>query len=180
MTEPIAIIRPGPTFYDDLIEALRKRKDELGLSNEFLDEWSGRAQGYWTHVLGPSRHKALSMSAFSDLAAMFGFRLELVLDMDAVRKMEAHWEKREGNYRSKAYRFVPARLSTTILDRAKPMILGALSKSGASKGGKARAAKLSKQRRSQIARKAARARWRAKSARGTPSTETCDRQSAQS
>ena len=38
----------------------------------------------------------------------------------------------------------------------------ALSKLGASKGGKARAAKLSKKRRSQIAKKAARARWGSK------------------
>lgn len=38
----------------------------------------------------------------------------------------------------------------------------ALSKLGASKGGKARAAKLSKKRRSEIAKKAARARWETK------------------
>ena len=38
----------------------------------------------------------------------------------------------------------------------------ALSKLGASKGGKARAAKLSKKRRSQIAKKAATARWKPK------------------
>ena len=40
----------------------------------------------------------------------------------------------------------------------------ALSKLGASKGGKARAKKLSKKRRSQIAKKAAQARWRKKPA----------------
>ncbi len=38
----------------------------------------------------------------------------------------------------------------------------ALSKLGASKGGKARAQKLSKERRSEIAKKAAQARWRQK------------------
>lgn len=38
----------------------------------------------------------------------------------------------------------------------------ALSKLGASKGGKARAKKLSKKRRSEIAKKAAQARWRSK------------------
>ena len=38
----------------------------------------------------------------------------------------------------------------------------ALSKLGASKGGKARAKKLSKKRRSEIAKKAARARWKRK------------------
>jgi len=38
----------------------------------------------------------------------------------------------------------------------------ALSKLGASKGGKARAKKLSKKRRSEIAKKAARVRWRQK------------------
>ncbi len=47
------------------------------------------------------------------------------------------------------------------LDTRNPAAV-ALSKLGASKGGKARAAKLSKKRRSEIAKKAARARWKTK------------------
>ena len=42
----------------------------------------------------------------------------------------------------------------------------ALSKLGASKGGKARAKKLSKKRRSEIAKKAANTRWRSKHTKG--------------
>jgi len=44
----------------------------------------------------------------------------------------------------------------------------ALSKLGASKGGKARAASLTKTRRAEIAKKAARARWATRKAKGRP------------
>lgn len=170
LTAPIAIIRPGSEFYDQIIEALRARQNELGLRYAFMDEWSGRAQGYWTHVLGPSRRKALSLSALSDLAAMFGFQVHFVLDMDAVRKMEAHWEKRQGNFRSKQYRFTAAQLSKDVVKRARPLVFKGFGQIGgnvranvlspkhveaiARKGGRARARKMTKKQRRESARKA--------------------------
>jgi hypothetical protein len=48
---------------DDLIEALRARKDEIGLSNAVLEELAGMAAGHVDKVLGhraPAAHRFIS------------------------------------------------------------------------------------------------------------------------
>lgn len=160
MSQPVKIIRSGPQFYAEWIEFLHARKGELGLANLTVDRLTGRSDGWCDKVIGPSRAKALSLNQLGEYLAVFGIEVHLYVDMDQIKRMEHRWEKRQGNYRNREYRFIPARLSNEVLDRAKPMILGALSKSGASKGGKARAAKLSERRRKQIARKAIKTRWK--------------------
>jgi hypothetical protein len=61
-----------------------------------------------------------------------------------------------------AFRVVREATETDDPERPKNPAAVALGKLGASKGGKARAAKLSAKKRAEIARKAARVRWRPK------------------
>jgi hypothetical protein len=64
------------------------------------------------------------------------------------------------DFNQAAYRVVRQTTEKQDPDRPKNPAAVALGKLGASKGGKARAAKLSAKRRAAIARKAAQARWR--------------------
>ena len=64
------------------------------------------------------------------------------------------------DFNQAAFRVVRAATDKHDLDRPKNPAAVALGRLGASKGGKARAAKLSAKRRAEIARRAAKARWK--------------------
>ncbi len=140
------------TDYHGLIEALRARKDALGLSNEIVDELGGLTRGHTDKILGPSRNKNLSPMTFDVMLGVLALQVSLVPDIDAALKMESRWEKRSpAHVRAKC-----SLVSKKVLDSARPHILSEMS----AKGVEARKTKLTPIQRSKIARKAAKARWR--------------------
>jgi hypothetical protein len=138
--------------YPELVEAFRTIKARLGLSNDWCDQACDWAGGFTDKVLGPTQNKNISPLTFSMLCQIFAVKFTMEIDMDAVRKMEATWQKRA----ERNVRIVESRISQKLIERAKPHVFSEMGK----RGGPARAACLTDKHRSKIARKAAKSRWK--------------------
>jgi hypothetical protein len=153
VTEPRAILNR-----DDLIEVLRARKTELGLSNSFVDAQLQMADGGCDKVLGPS-HKGMSLLVMFDLVELFGGKLVFEVDAETEARMRDRWERREErNVRESA------RVSKAILERARPAFYRQLSRLG----NEARTKMLPPEARKRIARAAANCRWQRQRAAAVP------------
>jgi hypothetical protein len=128
--------------YDGLVTALRARQDELGLSNNFVDEVGGLTSGHCDKLLGPARTKSLGGFTIDVFLELLGVSLILVEDMAKVEKMAHRWERRQQRY------VVP------IDHPSRHRVNRAIRENGRL-GGLKRAASLSPKRRSEIARKGA-------------------------
>lgn len=91
MTEPPAVIRN----YDDLIEVMKARADVIGVSMQVLDELAGLPSGYSGKLFGPGQVKTMGLQSLFLLAETLGYSVALVLDLDAVKRMESRWEQRD-------------------------------------------------------------------------------------
>lgn len=147
MTEPHII-----KTYSQLIDYIRLRKNELNLSNSFVEEQGLMAPGYCSKIIGPSPIKNLSPRTLDDLMAILSFRLVAEPDPEQENKMKLVWEPRV----QAQVRDTPGRLSRAVLEKARPLIFAELGKAGGLK----RAASLTAKQRSEIASKAASARHR--------------------
>ncbi len=147
MSAPLATVRT----YDDLIAALRARKDRLRLTDATMDALAGWQSGYTGKLFGPSQVKKLGGLSFELALATLGVRLELVEDPETVAMMERRWEQRARPANVDAHR-----ISETLKRRVLPQIMRDLSKKAAD----ARKAKIRPSTRRRIARLAAKARWR--------------------
>lgn len=163
----IAVVRD----HDELVDALRARKDALGLSDQFVDECCFETGGHCNQVLGPSRRKNLGRKSLDGLLITLGCALVLVEDAERVRFMEAQWESRV------AYNIRPHlnRVSRAAVERVKPAIFSEMGRRSGEirntqqtvwcaskigrKGGRATARNLTREQRAQSARRAAIARW---------------------
>jgi hypothetical protein len=146
VTEPRDILNR-----DDLIEVLRARKAELGLSNSFVDAQLQMAEGGCDKVLGPSQAKGMSLLVMFDFVELFGGKLVFEVDAETEARMRDRWERREErNVRE------PGRVSKAILERARPAFYRQLSRLG----NEARTKMLPPEARKRIARAAAVCRWR--------------------
>lgn len=137
----------------DLIEVFRLMKDRLNLTNEFCDDVGGLTKGHTDKILGPSETKNLGPITFDLFCQLFAVEFHVRLDLEAAKRMEAVWEKRERplypNARVK-------RISKKLIERAKPHVLQDFARLGVA----GRMTVLTGEQRSAIARKAARARHR--------------------
>jgi hypothetical protein len=136
---------------DDLVDVLRARKAQLGLSNSFIEHQLHMADGGADKVLGPTQAKGMSLPVMFDLIELFGGRLVFEADPELEAKMQERWERRE-----EAKVHPPRRVSRSILKRAAPLIRKQFAASGAA----ARNAMLASEQRVKLARKAANAKWR--------------------
>jgi hypothetical protein len=149
----------------DLIEVFRLMKDRLNLTNEFIDDVGGLTKGHADKILGPSESKNIGPVTFDLFCQLFAVEFHVRLDMDAVKRMEGIWEKRE---RPLKFYANAGRISKKLVERAKPHVLKDLAQLGVA----GRMTMLTGEQRSAIARKAAKARHRkrrVKGARSTPS-----------
>lgn len=155
--DAIAVPAPGDIIarvrcHDDLIEAFRVMKDILGLSNTFCDDTIGITAGHTDKVLGPTRAKGLSSFMFDNFSELFAVEFEMRINLDAAKRMQSRWEGRENG----RIHVDSSRVSKRMMERAKPQVL----KASAKHANTARNTMLSREHRSKIARKAAKARWR--------------------
>jgi hypothetical protein len=136
---------------NDLVEVLRARKTELGLSNAFVEAQLQMTDGGCDKVLGPTRAMGFSIAVMFDMVELFGGRLVFEVDAETEARMRDRWERREErNVRE------PRRVSKAILERARPAFYRQLSRLG----NEARKKMLPPEARKRIARAAAISRWR--------------------
>jgi hypothetical protein len=77
---------------NDIIEALRARKEALGLSNATVDELSGYTDGWFDKVAGPTRIKPLPLATLMAIAGALGYAVQFVEDPDTA--LRRRWTKR--------------------------------------------------------------------------------------
>ncbi|HEY1980731.1 MAG TPA: hypothetical protein VGH13_11640 [Xanthobacteraceae bacterium] len=138
--------------YDDLVEAFRTVKDLLGLSNKVCDDLIGIADGRTDKALGPTRAKGLSAAMFDDFTELFAVEFEMKINLEAAQRMQSRWEGRDG----KRVHSQGRRVSKRMIERAAPAVMSESGKLGAQK----RMVMLSAEHRTEIARKAAKKRWK--------------------
>jgi hypothetical protein len=95
--------------YDDLVEAMRLRKERLGITLETLDAVSGVQSGYSGKLLGPAQVKTMGIATAVFVLGAMGLRLTVIEDpalLDRVRPRlvprmrpqnnsgAAHWRSR--------------------------------------------------------------------------------------
>jgi hypothetical protein len=135
--------------HEDLAEAFRKIKDMLGLSDAFCDEIGGLTVGHTNKCLGPTGYKNIGATPFGIFCEMFGVEFRMVINLDAVRRMEARWERRN----AERIRIENRRPSKELIERSKPHVLREIGRLGGIKAASQPSARLRNQ-------KAGRARMR--------------------
>jgi hypothetical protein len=134
---------------DDLVEAFRARKEQLGLSNAAIEEQLLMAAGTCDKYLGPTRSASLTWRVTEDVMTLFG--VEFVMRVNPEARMCARLERRdERQVREQT------RLSKKLLEVAKSQLFTELGR----RGGAKRAASLTAKQRSEIARSGGVARHR--------------------
>ena len=152
---PLAIV----SSYADLIVALRARCDQLQISREALDHVSGLQTGYSAEVLampGPQQNfRTIGRVSFDLLLPALALKLQLLEDETLMPRLR----KRLGDPRDEAQ--VRSKTASTVAStNSSPGLRAVFLRTIAKLGGQARAQSLSTTRRTAIARRAARARWR--------------------
>lgn len=156
-----------------LVDALRKRRDELNISHETIDSIAGLQAGYCSKLLAPRPIKNLGPMSLEAMLGALGLAIVVVEDEDAKGRVCGRWIKRKRPQKlppqasaASIDNEVPAILPITLDLQAKlelrerMRMLGKLGAAkGASKGGKRRAKMLKKKDRQEIASHAARIRW---------------------
>jgi hypothetical protein len=163
--------------YDELIAAIRRRIDELAISHATIEDLSGLSGGHVGKLLGASRVKTIGMQTLLLLFGALGVRMSIEEDREQIARMSDRWERR-----SESRRHASGRVRAAVSPEVTRAVLSELGRRGAAarvararaaaddlqtrmrelgrRGAVARNASLSPARRSRVARRAARARWR--------------------
>jgi hypothetical protein len=83
------------TCHDQLVDALRARKEHLGLSNAFVDDLIMLAGGHTDKLLGPARKRGLSPFTLDAMLTALALKLVVVQDDEQADRMRARWGARD-------------------------------------------------------------------------------------
>jgi hypothetical protein len=117
----------------ELLDRLRARQAEIGLSNAELDDicgWPGG--GVVDKYLGPSRVKWPGMDVIFRMMYALGLSGELVVDDAKVARMTPIW-RASGKRKIAAIRNENPRVSKAMLQRAAPAVAAQMGRKGAEK-----------------------------------------------
>jgi hypothetical protein len=142
----------GFSDYDGLVEALRARVADVGLSYRILEELAGMPEGGVAKYLADVRVRRLSIESLLQITEAIGVRAIFVTDETLLRKMRPLYEKRDDT-RVHARRRAP--LGPITLRRVMSPVAAEMGKRGAA----SRNARLGPELRRKLAQAAARARW---------------------
>jgi hypothetical protein len=78
-----------------LVEAIRRRKDELNISNETIDAIAGFQSGYAGKVLAPKPIRHVGYMSLGLILGALGVGLEVVEDEEVRIRVEGRWQKRK-------------------------------------------------------------------------------------
>lgn len=81
--------------YDQGVDVVRTRIDEIGLSLAFLDEMIGLQNGYMGKLLGPARVKNISLRVFLEICEATAMKVTVEPDLEAAQRMSTRWERRD-------------------------------------------------------------------------------------
>lgn len=130
-----AVVTGAMTFTgaDELLGLLRRRQEELGLSNQALEEVTGLRAGDVNQALGPSREKSPTLHKLMLLFDALALSGTVHADPTKEARVRPLW--RRAGTRAVQYVRPPPRVSRVAVKRAKTVVL------------------------SEAAQRAARARW---------------------
>jgi hypothetical protein len=131
--------------YAGMLDALRRRVNELQLNGERFDEYAGLPRGYLSKLVGANPVRRLGMTSFAPVVAGLGLRCLFIVDEEAERRLKERLPPRNSSY----VRGTPSIVFTVRWFRT----IGR-------KGAQARIDNSTKQQRQEWARHAAIARWR--------------------
>lgn len=138
--------------YAGMVDAFRAMKAWLQMSNQESDRLCGMIEGHTDKLLGPTCARVFSPLTFNKIAWVNCVEIEMRIDINKVRELEQHYEKRcAANTRDK-----PNRISKKIIQTATPQVMRRMGEIG----GKVTFAKMTDAERSAHQRKAACSRWR--------------------
>jgi hypothetical protein len=83
MTEPLAVVRD----YEDLLQAIRMRRDQLAVTHAVLDDVSGLQIGYVSKMLADPPVKNMGIMAMGPLLGALGVQLLMVEDPEAFARV---------------------------------------------------------------------------------------------
>jgi hypothetical protein len=156
MSEPrqIAVVT-SQGGYAAFMLAFRKRADDLGLTRETIDAISGLQSGYASKLLAPVPIRAIGPETLGPLLGSLAMRIVLEIDEEMLAQLKPRMVKTARPRKHASAGMLP-------LKRLKPR--GYWRKSGVWSNvmNSRRALVLTPAKRSAIARKAARARWKRK------------------
>ncbi len=164
--QPIGAVKGLARCPDDLVKLFRARKDELMLSGLTVDEIAGNQSGYTGKLLGQSRTKAISMAMLFTLSGALGLAVAVVEDPEAIRR---YVDRAPRKVRRQGEPHMLKRLSkeqrAKVLDavswpRLRRETLSEIGRKGGEQSARVRMNKIPEERRIEIARLAARARWK--------------------
>lgn len=133
------------TDYDGLIAAIRNRAAELQVAGETLDEIVGLPNRYCAKLIGPKPIRRLGAISLGPILGALALKLIVVEDSEALRRVAGRLRKRD----SRRVRNSVVHVTRTKREFQK---MGRI-------GGPLSRTYMSKERASEIGRKAAQARW---------------------
>jgi hypothetical protein len=131
--------------YPGMLDALRRRVNELQVNGERFDEYVGLPRGYLSKLVGANPVKRLGMTSFAPVLAGLGLRCLFVIDEEAERRLKERVLPRNPSYARSVASYV-------TLPRKFMQAIGR-------KGGQARIANSTARQRSKSARVAIKARF---------------------
>ena len=152
LSEPFAVVAD----HNQLLAAIRRRVEELELSYEVVEHLAGLQSGYLAKIIGnPPIKRASPFTSFLILQAL-GLRVKLEKDPELIEKLSKRWTKRK---------LPKSKKSIPDAGTYKYEVTPDLMRRRGRLGGYARAAKLSRERLSEIGRAAVNDRWSKKQCR---------------
>jgi hypothetical protein len=80
---------------EELLAALRKRRDQLQLTHERIDDIAGFPSGYCGKLMSPQPIKNLGWLSFGLALDALGVALVMVENPDQIKRVENRWIRRE-------------------------------------------------------------------------------------
>jgi hypothetical protein len=80
---------------EELLAALRCRRDELQLTHETIDHVAGWPSGYCGKLMAPTPIKNLGWLSFGLALDALGVALVMVENPDQIKRVEKRWVRRE-------------------------------------------------------------------------------------
>jgi hypothetical protein len=150
------------TNHNELIEAMRLRKEALGLSNAWIEHAMNLSDGHCDKILGPARERGLSQLTIDGLLAVLAIKLIVVEDEAAAARMRSIWSHGQRDERQVR---PPSRISASLIKRATPVVMRAAGR----RGGLNTWRKIPDSRlRSRLMSELAKLRWRAQRSASAP------------
>jgi hypothetical protein len=138
---------------DELVEHLRARAGQIGLSYNVLDQITGLGEGSVGKYLAPVRARSLTITSMLRIATALGVKPVLVVDPALVAEVSPMWERRNEQKVHRPSHYAK-RLGPVTIARVLPQIAAELGRRGG-----IRRRELPAEKRRAFARAAALARW---------------------